>query len=501
MRIEHQQPRLVPPPVAEVDERLSTRGREWVQRSRSFASRASSRGSLAVRRKMTGYQDQQRRPLKIGAPSDFRHVENGLPRRIGGGFRPLELSIYMPDNQLSPLLPHFADVDKELPFPPPVAYSHSRTDSSSTFTIARKPIGSSSRASSEWTANFKPGHGSLNAQELLAALEAEVPRAPPAARMRAMTAPPAYERVKSALHEKLDLEQRLRDIDELIDERQSIYLSSRPTSRATSTRRSSIYVETYGMPPDLLFNNLLLTIPEPMPPAKPSFMERVASSEGQRPGTASSRILTIPSVLKPVHEETTPVPSPRMDSFIPPPPLPLVLQAPAHPPLRKKKSFARVSHWLFPTPTTDQHPPRNTSLESVTNTPKPITSRDGFYQCVELRQHFQTQQQHHPDRSSFASATTVSSSSTKSELDDPRAPTTATAGTPASSPDGCGRDMDDGAAIRSLSFDYSERADESIELTRIRTFGERDLDPEKEPWRIESIPGVNVRESRVGMAF
>jgi hypothetical protein len=252
MRIEHEQPRLIPPPIPEADERPSTRGREWVQRSKSFASRASSRGSLAaVRKRMTGYQEQ-RRPLKIGAPSDFRHVENGLSRRPGGGFRPLELSIYMPDNQLSPL-PLFADVNKDLPFPPPVAYAHSRTDSGSTFTIARKPVGSSSRASSEWAAGFKPGHGSLNTQELLAALEAEVPRAPPAARMRSVTAPPAYDRVKSALYEKLELEQRLRDIDSLIDERQSVYFSSRPTSRATSTRRSSIYVEPYGMSPKTRF--------------------------------------------------------------------------------------------------------------------------------------------------------------------------------------------------------------------------------------------------------
>jgi hypothetical protein len=223
-----------------------------------------------------------------------------------------------------------------------------------------------------------------------------------------------------------------------------------------------------------------------MPPPKPSFMERVASSEGQRPGTASSRILTIPSVLKPVDEETTPVPSPRIDdSFVPPPPLPLVLQAPPHPPLRKKKSFARVSHWLFPAPSADQTP-RNLSLESVTNTPKAITSRDGFYQCVELRQQ-------QPDRSSFTSVTTVSS--IESELDDPCAPTTAA--TPASSPGGCKRDE---ATIRTLSFDYSERGGESVELTRIRTFGEQDIDPEK-AWRVQSGVDGNVRESRVGMAF
>lgn len=255
MRIEHQQPRLVPAPMSELEERLSTRGRQWVERSKSLASRASSRGSQAMRRRMTGY-NEQRRPLRIGAPSDFRHVENGLPRR-GGGFRPLQLSIYLPQNQLSPILPHLGEVNvpappdyfKELPYPPPAARTHSRTDSSSTFHIHRKPVGSSSRASSEWTAHYQPGTGELDTQKLLAALEAEVPSTPPVTRARAMTAPATYERVKSALHEKLELEQRLKDIDDLIDERQSIYLSSRPTSRSTSIRSTGIYRESYGKPP------------------------------------------------------------------------------------------------------------------------------------------------------------------------------------------------------------------------------------------------------------
>lgn len=233
-----------------------------------------------------------------------------------------------------------------------------------------------------------------------------------------------------------------------------------------------------------------------MPPAKPSFMERVAFSEGQRPGTASSRILTIPSVLKPVDEETTPVPSPRPDTFVPPPPLPLVLQSAPHPPLRKKKSFARVSHWLFPSPEHSSSS-RSLSLDSITNTPKPITSRDGFYQCIELRQHYQMQQdQQRTDRSSFTSATTVTSTESELDVDYPHAPTTAA--TPASSPGGCKRDQ---TTIRTLSFDYSERGDESIELTRIRTFGDDDdLDSEK-TWRIEPTPEGNIRQSRVGMAF
>ena len=256
MRIEHHQPRLVPPPIPEPEERPSTRGREWVDRSRSFASRASSRGSFSVRRKLNAYNGPRRtRQFAISGPTDFRHVENSMPRRREV-FRPLELSIYMPENQLSPILPHFGSDDlsfesndlKDLPYPP-VALTHSRSESALSFRIPRKPLRSSSRASSEWTAQFKPRPDSLSTQELLAALENELPKAPPPARLRAMTEPPALERVKSALHEKFELERRLKDIDEKIEERRSIYMSSRPTSRATSSRPtsvSSVYEESQG---------------------------------------------------------------------------------------------------------------------------------------------------------------------------------------------------------------------------------------------------------------
>lgn len=70
------------------------------------------------------------------------------------------------------------------------------------------------------------------------------------------------------------------------------------------------------------------------------------------------------------------------------PPLPLILR----PPLRKKKSFSRVSDWLFPAGvvdketappgTTNNHHRRNVSLDSVTNTPRALTDRDGFYQTL-----------------------------------------------------------------------------------------------------------------------
>ncbi|CAG8952502.1 hypothetical protein HYFRA_00001249 [Hymenoscyphus fraxineus] len=236
-RIEHQQPRLIPPPNSEPPSRPGTsRGREWADRTKEFASRASSRGRFSARRKLNAYNGP-RRP-RIGAPSDFRHVAQAMPTRSPATFRPLELSIYR-EERLSPLLPHF-DTLEELPRPPSVI-THTRSDSALSFTIPRKPLRASSRASSEWASNFQARPGSISAQDLLANIESELPRVPEQARLRAMTEPPAYERIKSALHEKFELEQRLRDIDEVIEERRSVFFNSRPTSRATSRGPRSIY--------------------------------------------------------------------------------------------------------------------------------------------------------------------------------------------------------------------------------------------------------------------
>lgn len=98
-------------------------------------------------------------------------------------------------------------------------------------------------------------------------------------------------------------------------------------------------------------------------------------------------------------------------------PLPLILR----PPLRKKKSFSRVSDWLFPAGAVDketaagvvvtavavnapqQHHRRDVSLDSVTNTPRALTDRDGFYQTLPPSALFSGR------RGSFDSASDVSS--------------------------------------------------------------------------------------------
>lgn len=228
-----------------------------------------------------------------------------------------------------------------------------------------------------------------------------------------------------------------------------------------------------------------------MPPVKASFAERVALPlADQRPKTAPTKTVHIPTRLKSFTEasatfnspSTPPNPPTRLErSLPPPPPLPLVLQAP-HPPLRKKKSFSRVSNWLFPGAGSEHS--RNISLDSVTNTPKPITTREGFYQCIELKQA-------HANVSNISVSTV---STLESDLDEPTIPTT---WTPHSSP---GRaPMKTDVTIRTMSMD-SDRNEKSIELTRLRTFGEKDMGPE-ETWRMEAMPVRVPGRNSVGVAF
>jgi hypothetical protein len=125
-----------------------------------------------------------------------------------------------------------------------------------------------------------------------------------------------------------------------------------------------------------------------LPAAAPSFAERLST---ERPHTAPAQALethsaeTLPSQRAALFSHP-PRQSPGLKSpsringrpvDVPlAPPLPLVLR----PPLRKKKSFSRVSSWLFPGEDGQHH--RDMSLDSITNKPKPVTGKDGFYQCV-----------------------------------------------------------------------------------------------------------------------
>ena len=111
-----------------------------------------------------------------------------------------------------------------------------------------------------------------------------------------------------------------------------------------------------------------------LPPDAPSFSERLSSD---RPRTAPSKTPT----PRAAYQANS---SRKVEGRAPPPPLPLRLR----PPLRKKKSFSRVSTWLFLPGGEHQHQSqqqkhgRDISLDSVTNLPMPVTDADGFYQVA-----------------------------------------------------------------------------------------------------------------------
>lgn len=123
----------------------SLRRSSWLSESRLRTSISVSRMSFTSRR------SSSRRPM-IGAPSQFRRVQSGRisPLRRGPAFRPLQLSIYLPGNEL-PDLPVFwedgSDEVMNLTLEKPAqALFKCRSDSmllrqpSSSFSIPRKPV-------------------------------------------------------------------------------------------------------------------------------------------------------------------------------------------------------------------------------------------------------------------------------------------------------------------------------------------------------------------------
>jgi hypothetical protein len=435
------QPALVPPPVAElVREPYRPSTRTSVRDRAPRKSFTSGRSSFSVRKRFLS-NASSRRP-QISAPSDFRHLQSEsfqfpqypIQRPRPASFRPLELSIYLPDNELSPILPHFEFGDVIAPLPPArIHQSRSREDEG-------YPLGHERSYSSMSFHLPRRSPSSTN--------DETPPRVPPKARARAHTSPNVekiVERIASAMIEVEKLQER---IDDAI-ERQSIYVSSRP-----STAHSMAYTmpELEPMP----------SIPA-LPPAAPSFAERLnspAPSGTERPNTSPGRPpVHIPHRAKTFTEaaapfatgsaNSTPVSSrPRTGDRPPPPPLPLVLR----PPLRKKKSFSRVSTWLFP----EGHG-RELSLDSITNLPRPVRGREGFYQCVGPAEA--------SGRQSFDTVTTLSSWETGDE--DRTVPTTWSPGsTPATKSPGTKQE------------DASKHEDSP--LGRTATFGRSTLNPRRE---------------------
>ncbi|KAH6607856.1 acid phosphatase [Trichoderma cornu-damae] len=332
---------------------------------------ASSQAGLSTRGKAQA--DIPRPRLQISAPFEFRHIDSGsfqfpfpaqrpsrpwesplTPDTPETPFEPLQLSILSSGKGLSPMLPDFSSPG-EVALPSPVRLPgrpcddhsppHKRSHSSTSFHIPRKNVAVNSLSSSP-----------------------EAPLSNLYSDRQARTRPYSpsdmetiKERVANAMNEVEKLQKKINDIIE----QQSLYTASRPSTAHSMARTVPDAVEVPVIPA--------------LPPAAPSFAERLnteVSMPNIGPITASVHISqleayeetldSIRQLPQPMQEERSPPP--------PPPPLPLVLR----PPLRKKKSFSRVSTWLFQEPQST----RNQSLDSITNAPRPIKGNEGFYQCM-----------------------------------------------------------------------------------------------------------------------
>jgi hypothetical protein len=402
--LHNQQPRLIPPPRPFSQYRPSTRSsaREVLARSRDLASRAASRGSFSVRRKVNAYNGP-RRP-RIGSPTDFRHVQNVMPRRTER-FKPLELSIYLPENRLSPILPYFGASEEVLPSFPPPTFAHDRSmSSSSAHLIPRKPVyahggsrgGSfdAGNAPSRYVDWVSPSAVDLSIQR--PSLDKELPAFPAPARLRHeppnhnLRASEQYTRVRSVLKERDDLDRRLHDLDDMIERRRSVYASRPPTATAT-----------YLPPPPSkdhipfnLFIYLCFIATPPTQTSQPTIIVPILTPPSTPPRPSSKPTLRIPHPPlrhasftshppTPPDQRTYRLPVTISPTEPPPPPLPLTLiSTTPYPPLRKKKSFSTVSKWLFPTPIDGAD--GTDAMQGITNSPRPIGKGEGFYRCVEL---------------------------------------------------------------------------------------------------------------------
>jgi hypothetical protein len=365
-----------------------------------------------VRRRLLPSSHSSRGRPQISAPTDFRHIHSesfrfpdyGPPqpqtqppaRTRPRSFRPIELSIYgSDDNQLSPILPHF-DYPSPPVTPPQRAFTHStgspdtfamsheRSQSTLSFHIPRKPTNTGSVFDS-------PRSDSTITRPSPARVRAYTSPSPPTSAMGEL-----IERVAKAMVERDRLQERIEDVIE----RQSIYVSSRPSSPAG--RQPSMAYSISDMEP-------MPDIPA-LPPNAPSFSQRLTSD---RPSTAPTR----PVVASFARSKS----GRQLEGRAPPPPLPLRLR----PPLRKKKSFSRVSTWLgFPG---DPQHSRDISLDSITNAPKPVNAGDGFYQIATAGPRQARQ------RSSFESYDSVSDWTSSGEELEEEEQTVPTSASPSSS--------------------------------------------------------------------
>ncbi|KAJ6782754.1 hypothetical protein PWT90_03629 [Aphanocladium album] len=391
--------------------RLSTESSLRLARPKSKSKPQSPIFGIFARQR--NQSDASSRKILISAPTDFRHLTSGsqhafpampfnmhslapeLPRpaqrheflRIPRSpapipdwepesqreslppLEPLELSIYRTQNRLSPLLPQF-ELPIMVPSPPP-AYASEEAERSPVL-HSQRSMPSLSRASRRAVLErLSPSPYMSEGNSSSKSLTSTSSTAKGARRSRSQTSPDVNAIRARVANAMLEVEKLQKQIDDVV-ERQSLYVPSRPSS----AQSSHSLARTFTLP-DL---EPMPSIPA-LPPSAPSFAERLhGEADRLPPGPATlprrSHTVNGAGAQRTRSQRKPPPPLPvGFNDFSDgiPPPLPLVLR----PPLRKKKPFSQgLSSFVFP------EPPRKSSLDSVTNMPRPIKGADGFYQCV-----------------------------------------------------------------------------------------------------------------------
>ncbi|KAI1300035.1 hypothetical protein F5Y03DRAFT_241910 [Xylaria venustula] len=335
--------------------------------------RGSGWSNFSVEKRLLPSNTSLPRRPRISGPSNFRHVySESFHFPVGSSsqhqlrptsFHPLELNFNLSEQQLSPILPHLNYPSPPVTPPPRVhtlpspsnsgspSMSHQRSYSSMSFSIPRRPVNGGSV--------FESPRSNTSTPQRLQPVRTRGYMSPS---QPSPIVEDLVERVATALLERDKLQEQIDDIVE----RQSIYSNSRP-----STAHGHPEMEPMPQIPAL-------------PPNAPSFSERLSSDHLQSTSTKP-----------PARTRYQANSSRKMEGRVPPPPLPLRLR----PPLRKKKSFSRVSRvssWLFPAGAEHK---KEISLDSLTNVPRPVLGGEGFYQVARPGPN---------RRSSFDSASTVS---------------------------------------------------------------------------------------------
>lgn len=245
LQVYYDQPRPTSP-IRAVSSRPMSRGGR-LHKERRARARMNEKNRSWMDENLHSGKKRMRRP-QISSPFNFQHTSTGAVDFNPSGprsaplFRPLELSIYESNNQVSPLLPYFIGPNPAMA-PPPRAYTRPRSrtealpdvfdddDDDDDATLSHSRNHSRSRSDLSFHIPRRPVNDASSF--MTASIGETPPRIPPRAagrnRPRAYTSPSVekiVERIASALIERELLEAEI----ESIKERQSICLSRPSTS-------------------------------------------------------------------------------------------------------------------------------------------------------------------------------------------------------------------------------------------------------------------------------